>query len=69
MFVVVPWGCSPSIGQVSQGRNSPCGGRIVAIAEASPPRRQAAPGPACVKGVAVVGAVEGMHWEEKLSDN
>ena len=47
--------CSPSKGQAGLCRDSPCGGRLQAIVEASPPGWQAAPGLVIAEGVVGVG--------------
>ena len=59
------WACSPSRGQAGQGRESPCGGRLLASVEASPPGWRAALGPMHAQGL---GGGE-MHWEAQLSDS
>ena len=55
MFGAALWKCSPSKGQAGLCRESPCGGRLQAIIEASPPGWQAAPGSARAEGVVGVG--------------
>ena len=55
-----PWSCSPSRGQVGQGRESPCGGQLPTNGVASPPGWQAVSDPAHEHGVRE-GGYTGKH--------